>query len=354
MLLILAALVQAVATLGALDLRWLVPLDAPPAASAAYDANSAYVPVRGGALVAVDLDRGTIRWRRDLATGIAPSSGDGLVFVASEGQVQALAPATGATRWRTSLPGTLVTITWDNSWLLCSTSAGDSGGASRIGWRVGVAGGTRCDAGRASGRRPRPRVRPARWRPGAVARTGHRRPLVGARAARARHGAAGRGFATDRWHHRQRGVQPRSGHRTPALAVARRWRSAGPAASDDRHVYFARARQRPPGRQSPLGQPALDGRTAVPTGRRSTAAARRGGRAASTSVRRLRPRPPARPSVDRGDGRDQRRAAHRLHARPTGATCRARSRRTDAGLRTPLRRSPGQARSLPGQACRFP
>ena len=58
MLLILAALVQAVATLGALDLRWLVPLDAPPAAPAAYDANTAYVPVRGGALVAVDLDRG--------------------------------------------------------------------------------------------------------------------------------------------------------------------------------------------------------------------------------------------------------------------------------------------------------
>ncbi len=125
MLLILAALVQAVATLGALDLRWLVPLDAPPTSPAAYDANTAYVPVRGGALVAVDLDRGLVRWRRELATSIAPSSGDGLVFVATEGLVQALAPSSGATRWRTTLPGALLTITWDNGWLLCSNATGD-------------------------------------------------------------------------------------------------------------------------------------------------------------------------------------------------------------------------------------
>jgi len=125
MLLIFAALLQAVATLGAFDLRWLVSLETPPATLPAYDAYTAYVPLRGGGLVAVDLDRGRIRWRRDVTASIAPSSGDGLVFVASEGVVQALAADTGVTRWQTSLPGGLVTLTWDNAWLLCSNEAGD-------------------------------------------------------------------------------------------------------------------------------------------------------------------------------------------------------------------------------------
>jgi outer membrane protein assembly factor BamB len=126
MLLILAAVAQAaVATLITLDVRWLVPLDTPPAAPAAYDAAAAYVPLRGGALVAVDLDRGAVRWRRELASTVAPSSGDGLVFVATDGVVEALHAQSGATKWRTPLPGRLVTVTWDNGWLLCSTDAGD-------------------------------------------------------------------------------------------------------------------------------------------------------------------------------------------------------------------------------------
>lgn len=126
MLLILAALAQAaVATLATLDPRWLVPLETPPAAALAFDAATAYVPLRGGGLVAVELDRGVVRWRRDLATTIAPASGDGLVFVATDGVVEALAAGSGVTRWRAPLPGRLVTVTWDNGWLLCSTEAGD-------------------------------------------------------------------------------------------------------------------------------------------------------------------------------------------------------------------------------------
>jgi outer membrane protein assembly factor BamB len=125
MLLILAALAQAAAALMTLDLRWLVPLDTPPAAPAAYDAATAYVPLRGGGLVAVDLDRGVVRWRREQSSTIAPSSGDGLVFVATDGLVEALAERSGVTMWRTPLPGRLVTVTWDNGWLVCSTEAGD-------------------------------------------------------------------------------------------------------------------------------------------------------------------------------------------------------------------------------------
>ena len=239
MLLILAALVQAVATLGALDLRWLVPLDAPPAAPAAYDGHTAYVPVRGGALVAVDLDRGMVRWRRDIATGIAPSSGDGLVFIATEGGVQALEPSTGAARWRTTLPGALLTITWDTGWLLCSNATGDLAALrasdGELVWRaelgatlVGppVAGLDRVyvplDGGRivslelATGARSWERVVPGR--------------VMGVHAVDSQLivGTTGNAvFSLDLASGRQRW----------------RWRvgadPAGPAASDDRHVYFA-------------------------------------------------------------------------------------------------------------------
>ena len=125
MLLILAALAQAAVTLAALDVRWVVPLETPPVATPAYDATTAYVPLRGGTLVAVDLDRGQVRWRRDLATTLPPSVGSGLVFVAGDGVIEALSTDQGVTRWRTTVPGRLVTITWDTDWLLFSNEAGD-------------------------------------------------------------------------------------------------------------------------------------------------------------------------------------------------------------------------------------
>jgi outer membrane protein assembly factor BamB len=125
MLLILADLAQAAMTLASLDVRWVVPLDAPAAAAPAYDAATAYVPVRGGILLAVDLDRGQVKWRRELGTAIAPTVGGGLVFVAHDGFVEALSADRGETAWRTSLPGRLVTLTWDTHWLLCSNDAGD-------------------------------------------------------------------------------------------------------------------------------------------------------------------------------------------------------------------------------------
>jgi outer membrane protein assembly factor BamB len=126
MLLILAALAQAASlALAALDVRWLVPLDTPPAAMPAYDATRGYVPLRNGTIVAVDLDRGRVAWRREIATAIAPSVGDALVFVAGDGRVEAVSADRGLTRWRTSLPGRIVTVTWDNGWLLCSNDAGD-------------------------------------------------------------------------------------------------------------------------------------------------------------------------------------------------------------------------------------
>ena len=87
------------------DARWVAAFDTPPAATPGFDATTAYVPLKGGQLVAVDLDRGTVRWRLDVATAFTPATGDGLVFTASEQTIEARDATTGASRWRAPLPG---------------------------------------------------------------------------------------------------------------------------------------------------------------------------------------------------------------------------------------------------------
>ncbi|MEO7133678.1 MAG: PQQ-binding-like beta-propeller repeat protein, partial [Vicinamibacterales bacterium] len=83
-------------------------------------------PLKGGQLVAVDLDRGTVRWRLDVATAFTPATGDGLVFTASEQVIEARDASTGASRWRAPLPGgAAAPLYWDTGWLLASTTAGD-------------------------------------------------------------------------------------------------------------------------------------------------------------------------------------------------------------------------------------
>ncbi|MGE0864820.1 MAG: PQQ-binding-like beta-propeller repeat protein [Vicinamibacterales bacterium] len=121
------AILQAVdATVAPLDPRWSLPFDTPPAAAAGFDATTAYVPLKGGQLVAVDIERGTVRWRLDVATAFTPATGDGLVFTTAEASIEARDAATGATRWRTALPGgAAVPLYWDTGWLLASTTNGD-------------------------------------------------------------------------------------------------------------------------------------------------------------------------------------------------------------------------------------
>ena len=109
-----------------LDARWVTAFDTPPAAAPGFDATSAFVPLNGGQLVAVDLNRGTIRWRLDVATTFTPATGEGLVFTVTEQTIEARDAATGATRWRTPLPGgAAAPLYWDTGWLMASTTAGD-------------------------------------------------------------------------------------------------------------------------------------------------------------------------------------------------------------------------------------
>ena len=123
----LIAILQApVTTVAPLDPRWSIPFDTPPVAAAGFDATTAYVPLKGGQLAAVDLENGTVRWRLDVATTFTPATGDGLVFTTTESLIEARDALTGATRWRTPLPGgAAVPLYWDTGWLLASTPNGD-------------------------------------------------------------------------------------------------------------------------------------------------------------------------------------------------------------------------------------
>jgi outer membrane protein assembly factor BamB len=116
-----------------LDARWATTFATPPAATPGFDATTAYVPLKGsddpptgGELVAVDLDRGTIRWRLPVTTTFTPATGAGLVFTVSEQTIEARDAVTGATKWQAALPGgAAAPLYWDTGWLLASTTAGD-------------------------------------------------------------------------------------------------------------------------------------------------------------------------------------------------------------------------------------
>ena len=114
-----------------LDARWVATFATPPSATPGFDATTAYVPLKGdegkgGQLVAVDLNRGTIRWTLDVTTAFTPATGGGLVFTVSDQMIEARDGATGETKWRTPLPGgAAAPLYWDTGWLLASTTAGD-------------------------------------------------------------------------------------------------------------------------------------------------------------------------------------------------------------------------------------
>ena len=108
------------------DARWVTAFETPAAASPGFDATTAYVSLKGGQLVAVDLDRGTVRWRLDVVTAFTPATGEGLVFTVSDQTIEARAAATGDVRWRAPLPGgAAAPLYWDTGWLLASTTGGD-------------------------------------------------------------------------------------------------------------------------------------------------------------------------------------------------------------------------------------
>jgi outer membrane protein assembly factor BamB len=110
----------------ALDARWTVSFDTAPSAPAGYDQQLAYVPLKDGTLVSIDLSEGRVAWRVPYETALTPATGDGLVFAGSDGNVTAFEQLSGAVLWRTPLPGRLAApLYWDTGWLIASTETGD-------------------------------------------------------------------------------------------------------------------------------------------------------------------------------------------------------------------------------------
>jgi len=110
----------------AFDARWETAFETPAAATPGFDASTAYVPLKGGQLVAVDLNRGTIRWRLDVVTAWTPATGEGMVFTVGDEAIEARDAKTGATRWSSPLPGgPAAPLYYDTGWLLASTTSGD-------------------------------------------------------------------------------------------------------------------------------------------------------------------------------------------------------------------------------------
>ena len=125
----------------ALDPRWSVSFDTAPSAPAGFDQEMGYVPVKGGDIIAIDLDQGDVKWKVALATASTPATGDGLVFATSDALVTALEQPTGRTLWRTPLDSPVAgALYWDSGWLLVSTEAGDlvalHGQDGRLVWRA--------------------------------------------------------------------------------------------------------------------------------------------------------------------------------------------------------------------------
>lgn len=103
-----------------------VVLDAQPAAPAAFDRTAAYLPLKGGRLVAIDLDSGQVRWSSDLTTTLAPSVDAGLVVVAGDELLTALDAASGRPRWRVPLTaGFSAPPAAAGGWVIGSGAGGD-------------------------------------------------------------------------------------------------------------------------------------------------------------------------------------------------------------------------------------
>jgi outer membrane protein assembly factor BamB len=92
---------------------------------AALDGDTAYVPLRTGQFVAVDLATARVRWTTDIAVGAAPAAGDGLVFVPQADALAAVA-ADGSRRWRLPVAGGFsAPLLWKAGWLVAAANNGD-------------------------------------------------------------------------------------------------------------------------------------------------------------------------------------------------------------------------------------
>jgi outer membrane protein assembly factor BamB len=103
-----------------------VALESAPTAAAAFDESGAYLPLKSGRFVAVDLDSGTVRWSRDLSSVNAPAVSGGLVLVAGDELLSALDAKTGEPQWSVAVPGGFsAPPLGDSGWVVAVSADGD-------------------------------------------------------------------------------------------------------------------------------------------------------------------------------------------------------------------------------------
>jgi outer membrane protein assembly factor BamB len=103
-----------------------VALDAQPAAPAAFDQTTAYLPLKGGRMVAIDLRSGHVRWSTELSTTLAPSVSAGVVVVATDELLTAFDGPSGRVMWRVPVAGGFSAPPLvDNGWVIAAATTGD-------------------------------------------------------------------------------------------------------------------------------------------------------------------------------------------------------------------------------------
>ena len=84
------------------------------------------MPLKSGRFVAIDLDRGTIRWAVDLVTTQPAAVSNGLVVVAGDELLTGLDVKTGAARWRVPVTGGFSAPPLaDSGWVIAAATGGD-------------------------------------------------------------------------------------------------------------------------------------------------------------------------------------------------------------------------------------
>jgi len=107
-----------------LEAKWSATLPAPPAFPPAFDDARVYVALQTKQLVALLIKDGTVAWSVECPMTTSPAAGAGLVYAGSADLIEARGEHDGSAQWRRPVPGTVVSLHWDNGWLFAQTKDG--------------------------------------------------------------------------------------------------------------------------------------------------------------------------------------------------------------------------------------
>ena len=109
-----------------LRVRWTTELDGPPSATLATDGTRVFLPLATGGIIDVAADTGSLLWKAEVSTTIAPAAADGRVYVVGGEALHALEAATGRVVWRVPLGGGIsAPLVARAGWVIGATDGGD-------------------------------------------------------------------------------------------------------------------------------------------------------------------------------------------------------------------------------------